>query len=692
MLVLYVTLISLNFFLSLIPIFKNWRKIENFAFAIASLSILQWMFACYMLWHSENMLFWVRMTFFLPSLFPVAMFIFITHYPKKTIRLNFLKSACLLIVACFFSLMALTDFIVIDIKSMSDVTFNYGHKIWSVYFIGFMITIFTILYRKAQVYTGQDQLKIKYIALGILLTISMAVFFNLILPLLGITNLTNIGPLSVSCLIYCSLYAMLKHELMDIKVVIGRFTSFIIITLTIVISYLTLFSFAKSNNSILYPGSIILSLVWAFYGTEAQKKIITTATQKFIKGWYDFDKEVANFSRKFETVFTIKDAYKTVESGLKKIEISTIEFILPKLKDNKLSSFYVDTIDIIEDIPLENHFIQHFAKNKTISKFKDLPKKVKEIINQTPHLSGEVFLPLYSSNELMGIIIIGQKISNAKFDSKDMSLFSTLSSQLTIVLDRIRPYEKIKEEFNANQKKLFDAERMRLRSENVESLIYTIQEYNHELNTPLQAIFTFGGKLPDTPDTKKNKEMILKASKRANDIVRTTLRLIGHKGEQELKRKEHKESLKETFDMNAVINEVINEFLFNSNIEYIKALATTPINIHAVKDDIRLAVNNLIKNACDAMSDSGKIRVRTYFENGFAHIEVKDTGTGIPKDKLKEIWEPFRSTHITKGRGLGLSIVNRLISVEHNGKVDVESTEGEGATFTISLPLVESVV
>ena len=43
-------------------------------------------------------------------------------------------------------------------------------------------------------------------------------------------------------------------------------------------------------------------------------------------------------------------------------------------------------------------------------------------------------------------------------------------------------------------------------------------------------------------------------------------------------------------------------------------------------------------------------------------------------------------------RGLGLSIVNRLISVEHNGKVDVESTEGEGATFTISLPLVESVV
>ena len=233
MLVLYVTLISLNFFLSLIPIFKNWRKIENFAFAIASLSILQWMFACYMLWHSENMLFWVRMTFFLPSLFPVAMFIFITHYPKKTIRLNFLKSASLLIVACFFSLMALTDFIVIDIKSMSDVTFNYGHKIWSVYFIGFMITIFTILYRKAQVYTGQDQLKIKYIALGILLTISMAVFFNLILPLLGITDLTNIGPLSVSCLIYCSLYAMLKHELMDIKIVIGRFTSFIIITFNI---------------------------------------------------------------------------------------------------------------------------------------------------------------------------------------------------------------------------------------------------------------------------------------------------------------------------------------------------------------------------------------------------------------------------------------------------------------------------
>ena len=65
-------------------------------------------------------------------------------------------------------------------------------------------------------------------------------------------------------------------------------------------------------------------------------------------------------------------------------------------------------------------------------------------------------------------------------------------------------------------------------------------------------------------------------------------------------------------------------------------------------------------------------------------IELSDDGPGISEEKLKKIFNPFYTTK-EEGTGLGLSIVARIIE-EHRGAVDVVSTEGEGTTFTITLP------
>ena len=104
------------------------------------------------------------------------------------------------------------------------------------------------------------------------------------------------------------------------------------------------------------------------------------------------------------------------------------------------------------------------------------------------------------------------------------------------------------------------------------------------------------------------------------------------------------------------------------------------------KMDLEMIINNLIKNACEAMPNGGKIRVQTSIIQDFVKIEVKDTGMGISKDKLQKIWEPFQSRHVTKGRGLGLSIVHRLVK-EHSGVINVESKENEGTSFEIKFPI-----
>jgi len=96
---------------------------------------------------------------------------------------------------------------------------------------------------------------------------------------------------------------------------------------------------------------------------------------------------------------------------------------------------------------------------------------------------------------------------------------------------------------------------------------------------------------------------------------------------------------------------------------------------------------NLILNAQDAMPEGGEIRIQTGEDNGVVHIDISDTGLGIPEEIRDKIFEPFFSTKKReKGTGLGLSISYGIIKA-HNGDILVKSKEKEGTTFTIKLPV-----
>jgi len=96
---------------------------------------------------------------------------------------------------------------------------------------------------------------------------------------------------------------------------------------------------------------------------------------------------------------------------------------------------------------------------------------------------------------------------------------------------------------------------------------------------------------------------------------------------------------------------------------------------------------NLVTNAADAIESSGEITLKTWRDGDRVLVSVKDTGSGIPQDILDKIRDPFFTTkEVGSGTGLGLSIVDRIIKA-HNGTLDVESTVGEGTTFTVALPI-----
>jgi two-component system sensor kinase FixL len=101
------------------------------------------------------------------------------------------------------------------------------------------------------------------------------------------------------------------------------------------------------------------------------------------------------------------------------------------------------------------------------------------------------------------------------------------------------------------------------------------------------------------------------------------------------------------------------------------------------RDQLRIAMGNLIRNARDSMPDGGRLTIAGRASDGSVDLSVADSGTGIPPDVLARVTEPLYST---KARGLGLGLaISRAIVEKNQGRLRVTSEPGRGSVFTIQL-------
>jgi PAS domain S-box-containing protein len=160
------------------------------------------------------------------------------------------------------------------------------------------------------------------------------------------------------------------------------------------------------------------------------------------------------------------------------------------------------------------------------------------------------------------------------------------------------------------------------------------------------------------------------------------------------------------------LNSVISDFLKNSEYEKLReyhhsvefeiALETDLLNIIGSPVHLYKTVLNLLSNAAEAMPEGGKIIVRTenmcldktingyesIREGDYVVLTVSDNGTGISRESLEKIFEPFYTKKVMgrSGTGLGMAVVWGTIK-DHNGYIDVQSVEGKGTTFTLYFPI-----
>ncbi|MCK4715984.1 MAG: response regulator [Candidatus Marinimicrobia bacterium] len=152
-------------------------------------------------------------------------------------------------------------------------------------------------------------------------------------------------------------------------------------------------------------------------------------------------------------------------------------------------------------------------------------------------------------------------------------------------------------------------------------------------------------------------------------------------------------SHKKTVDLNALVKEAIHLFTDsqlaeNPDVELIEDYSESPLHISASEEDMIRVFVNLVENAFKAMDGKGTLATHVYRENGFAVVEISDTGVGIPAERLDRIWRPDYTHWVGKqGTGLGLLICKKAVE-NHEGEIHVNSVVGKGTTFTIKFKLI----
>jgi two-component system NtrC family sensor kinase len=239
--------------------------------------------------------------------------------------------------------------------------------------------------------------------------------------------------------------------------------------------------------------------------------------------------------------------------------------------------------------------------------------------------------------------------------------------------------EKTVEDLKNTQAQLIQSEKLSAVGEFVAGVA-------HELNNPLATVMGFSELLKDNdPDCKNRRylDMIFKSAQRCQKIVQSLLS-FSRRHQPERKPMPVNSMVEAVLDM-------LNYQLRTNNIEVVTQLDPTLPLVLADGHQIQQVLLNVINNARQAIEShksGGQIRIQTVTVGEHVQVVIRDNGPGIAPENLRKIFDPFFTTkQVGQGTGLGLSLCYGIIK-EHGGKITPSSAPGEGATFTIELPIL----
>jgi signal transduction histidine kinase len=317
-------------------------------------------------------------------------------------------------------------------------------------------------------------------------------------------------------------------------------------------------------------------------------------------------------------------------------------------------------------------------------------------------LDVELLVPILFGVDLLGIIAVGRKLTGERLGPDERQLLRTLANQSAIAIENAKAFDEIAQlnktleaRVEERTRELRDTQAQLVQSEKMRSLGQLVAGVAHELNNPigfvhanLQLLEEYVERLTradaDPARRARTKDAIEKLLARSQEgagrvkqIVQD-LRTFSRTDQAELTQVSLNEAIQRTLGL--------IEPRTKNGIVVERDFGELP-DVRCYSGQLGQVFMNLLMNACDALDGRGKITVRTRALPGGVQLEFEDDGPGMSAEVRSRVFEPFFTTKpVGKGTGLGLSISHGIVE-RHGGTMTVDSTPGEGAKFTIRLPL-----
>jgi signal transduction histidine kinase len=300
-----------------------------------------------------------------------------------------------------------------------------------------------------------------------------------------------------------------------------------------------------------------------------------------------------------------------------------------------------------------------------------------------PLASKLAVVPLISEGRPLGLVIADNAITQKPITAEMVDALKALANACAPGLEnailrqqllaQLRELKRVHELLRSNQAYLVQNERL------VEiGMLAT--KVAHELKIPLVTIGGYARRVKSTVGTNKfNGEMV-------DVIIAEVDRLLNINSEILEFSRRASLNIREC-DLNAVVADSFNLFkdrFKNSGIKAEKKLLSSKLIVRADPERLKQVILNLIENSLEAMTRGGRLIVRTIRQKDYVVLEIEDTGMGMDKESMDNLFKLFYTTK-EKGSGLGLPVSKKIID-DHGGTINVQSVPGSGTVFSVHLP------